>query len=156
LTLVKGLPLAYDKDLQEDKEALFDALDTTSACLRVTAACVKSARYDEARCKSAVHGGFLDATDLADLLVRAGVTFRDAHHRVGNAVRIAEEAGCELSALPPEKRRELFPELDDDLASELSVPAMLARRGSTGGTSPERVRAEAARWRALFTADTAT
>jgi argininosuccinate lyase len=151
LTLVKGLPLAYDKDLQEDKEALFDALDTTSACLRVTTACVKSARYNEDRCRSAVRGGFLDATDLADLLVRAGATFRDAHHRVGNAVRIAEELGCELSALTADKRRELFPELDVDLSLELSVPAMLARRGSTGGTSPDRVRAEVARWNSLFT-----
>jgi argininosuccinate lyase len=97
-----------------------------------------------------VRGGFLDATDLADLLVRAGVTFRDAHHRVGTAVRIAEECGCELSSLPPEKRRELFPELAADLSAELSVEAMLQRRGATGGTSPERVRAEVARWNQLF------
>jgi len=150
LTLVKGLPLAYDKDLQEDKEALFDALDTTSACVRVATACVRSARYDEARCRAAVQGGFLDATDLADLLVRAGVTFRDAHHRVGDAVRIAESLGVELAALPEAKRKELFPELPSDLGSELSVEAMLARRSATGGTAPTRVRAEAAHWRAFL------
>ncbi|MEZ6017011.1 MAG: argininosuccinate lyase [Planctomycetota bacterium] len=154
LTLAKGLPLAYDKDLQEDKEALFDALDTTSACLRVTAACVRSARYNEDRCRAAVQGGFLDATDLADLLVRAGVTFRDAHHRVGSAVRLAEELGCELPALPLAKRRELFPELAGDLAADLSVEAMLGRRACTGGTAPDRVRAEVARWNSLFTSTT--
>jgi argininosuccinate lyase len=146
LMTMKGLPLAYDKDMQEDKEPLFDALDTTLACLRVARTCVETTRYDAARCRAACARGFLDATDLADLLVRAGLPFRDAHERVGRAVRAATELGCELSGLPAERQRELFPELDTDLAEALSTDAVLARRDTIGGTSPARVAAEVERW----------
>ena len=146
LTLTKGLPLAYDKDLQEDKEPLFDALDTTSACLRVTASCVRSARYQPEPCRAACSGGFLDATDLADLLVQAGVTFRDAHHRVGQAVQVCEELACELTTLPARRRAELFPEIEGDLGELLSIEAILGRRSAAGGTAPQQVLAEVARW----------
>ena len=147
LATCKALPLAYDKDLQEDKEALFDALDTTLACLRVTTTVVQGARYDREACRAACARGFLDATDLADLLVAAGVPFRDAHARVGVCVRAALELGCELSELPAERRAELLPELDVDLAEALSVEAVLARRDVLGGTSPAQVSAQVATWK---------
>ena len=142
---VKGLPLAYDKDLQEDKEALFDAFDHTEACVRVMEVVVRSARYDEERCRSAASRGFLNATDLADLLVTRGMPFRDAHEVVGRAVRAALEQGCELEELPAEVLTELMPGMKG-LAKELSVDAVVARRKALGGTAPRRVRAEAKRW----------
>jgi argininosuccinate lyase len=148
LVTVKGLPLAYDKDLQEDKRALFDALDTTEACLRVTALVAREARYDGERSRAAASRGFLDATDLADLLVRRGVPFRDAHERVGRAVREAQAAGVELAGLPAERRRALFPELSGELSAELALERQLERRGTLGGTAPARVREEIARWNA--------
>jgi argininosuccinate lyase len=146
---LKALPLAYDKDMQEDKEALFEAIDTTDACVRVATLCVQNARYIEDNCRAACERGFLDATDLADLLVAAGLPFRDAHERVGIAVRESLEHGCELRELPLERQSELFPELaGKDLAQELAVDAVLNRRSTTGGTSPARVRAEVSHWKA--------
>jgi len=148
LATLKGLPLAYDKDLQEDKEALFECLDTTRACLTVMAVAVHTAQYREERCRAAAASGYQNATDLADLLVKAGVPFRDAHERAGRAVRAAMALGVELEALPSAKRRELLPELAKlDLVKELSVEACLARRSALGGTAPGRVLAEAKAWR---------
>ena len=147
LVTMKGLPLAYDKDMQEDKEALFDALDTTIACLKVTGICARGVEYDREACLAACRKGFLDATDLADLLVREGVPFRDAHERIGEAVREALERGVELPDLPDERAAELFPELGEDLAAALSTHAILERRAAIGGTSPTRVAAEVVRWR---------
>ncbi len=144
LVMQKGLPLAYDKDLQEDKEALFDALDTTEACLRVTTLVVQAASYDEERCLAACQSGHLDATDLADLLVSAGIPFRDAHERVGAAVREALERGCTLPELPADRQAELWPELRVDLTEALATHALLARRDVLGGTAPTRVRQAAA------------
>ncbi|MEM7203091.1 MAG: argininosuccinate lyase [Planctomycetota bacterium] len=146
LVALKGLPLAYNKDLQEDKEALFDALDTAAACVAVTTTVVRSARFDAARCRAAAAEGYLNATDLADLLVAAGVPFRDAHERVGVAVRRALALGIELEALPDADRRELLPELGDNLARALAPDQVLARRTALGGTAPARVRAEAKAW----------
>jgi argininosuccinate lyase len=143
---LKGLPLAYNKDMQEDKEGLLDALDTTQACLTITAQCVRGATFHRERCETACSTGFLDATDLADLLVRAGVAFRDAHERVGGAVREALESGCELSGLSEARQRDLFPELEGSLEEALAIPAVLERRSALGGTSPTRVRAEVLAW----------
>src|SRR5262249_42925464 len=138
---------AYDKDLQEDKEALFECIDTARACAEVCALVVRSASFREERCRAAAAEGYLNATDLADLLVRAGVPFRDAHERAGGAVRRAIELGVELEALPAAERQRLLPELArQDLAGELSVEAVLARRSALGGTAPDRVLAEARRW----------
>ncbi|MEO0653079.1 MAG: argininosuccinate lyase, partial [Planctomycetota bacterium] len=100
LFTLKGLPMAYDRDLQEDKRSLFAALDDTVACLEVMALCVRGAEYDRERCASAAAKGYLNATDLADLLVRAGVPFRTAHERAGVAVRAALEHGVEVEDLP--------------------------------------------------------
>lgn len=150
LFTLKGLPLAYDRDLQEDKRSLFTALDHTLACLEVTALCVRGARFDRDRCRHAAARGYLNATDVADLLVRAGVPFRDAHERAGQAVRCALELGCEIEQLPLEERQALLPELAADLSELLSVDAVLARRDVLGGTAPRRVAAEVARWRACL------
>ncbi|HEV8113731.1 MAG TPA: argininosuccinate lyase [Planctomycetota bacterium] len=148
LATLKGLPLAYDKDLQEDKEALFECVDTTRACLDVAAIVVRTARFREERCRAAAAQGYLNATDLADLLVKAGVPFRDAHERAGRAVRAAIEFGVEIEALPAGARKELLPELARvDLSKELSVDAVLARRSAIGGTAPKRVLAEARAWK---------
>ena len=148
LVALKGLPLAYDKDLQEDKEALFDALDTTLACLEIATLVVQNARFDPDRCRGEAAIGYANATDLADLLVAQGVPFRSAHERTGAAVRAAIELGVELEHLPAHARAELLPELASvDLARELSVEAVLARRNCVGGTAPERVREEIAHWR---------
>ena len=94
----------------------------------------------------------MDATDLADLLVAAGVPFRDAHERVGGAVREAQDAGCELAELPVERRATLFPELKCDLAQALRPESVIARRDVVGGTAPRRVQAEVQRWKERLTA----
>ncbi len=146
LVTLKGLALAYNKDLQEDKEGLFDALDTTWACLKVATTAVGSAHFDQDRCRQESSRGYLSATDLADLLVQQGVPFRDAHERVGRCVSKAIELGCELVDLPPDLRSKLLPELAGDLQGLLSVDAVLARRNAIGGTAPARVRAEVETW----------
>jgi len=148
LSLLKGLPLAYNKDLQEDKEALFDALDTTLACLQVTTRIVQEATFDVERCRTAATQGLLNATDVADALVRAGVPFRDAHERAGKLVLAALERGVEIEDLPPEILNDQLAELEGDLREHLSVDAVLARRDVFGGTAPERVAQRIAHWEA--------
>ncbi len=148
LATLKSLPLAYDKDLQEDKEAIFECVDTARACLDVAAIAVRTAHFHEERCREAASTGYLNATDLADLLVKAGVPFRDAHERAGRSVRAAIGLGVELEDLSASARKELLPELAKiDLAKELSVEAVLARRSALGGTAPKRVLAEARAWK---------
>jgi argininosuccinate lyase len=151
LVLMKGLPLAYDKDMQEDKEALFDVVDTTVDSLAVAAIIVRNARFRAERCRDEASKGYLNATDLADLLVAEGTSFRDAHEKAGAAVRAAIDLGCEVEDLPDAQRKKLLPELArmtaPELKSALSVDACLARRNALGGTSPARVRAELEGWK---------
>ncbi len=147
LVTLKSLPLAYDKDLQEDKEATFDALDTLEACLRVAAIAVRNVRFQRAACEAAASSGYLNATDLADLLVAAGVPFRDAHERTGLCVREALALGLELENLPDELCKQLLPELGSAWKRELSVERVLNRRRCIGGTAPKRVRSEVGRWK---------
>ena len=146
MVTLKGLALAYNKDLQEDKEGLFDAIDTTWACLKVAATAVRCAQFDEDRCREESSKGYLCATDLADLLVQHGVAFRDAHERVGHCVSKAIELGCELQDLPAEVRSKLLGELTGNLQELLSTDAVLARRNAIGGTAPGRVQAEIEAW----------
>ena len=155
LMTLKGLPMAYDRDLQEDKASLFHALDQTRACLDVMELAVRGARYDRERCAAAAARGYQNATDLADLLVLAGVPFRTAHERSGQAVRRALELGVELEELPAAERASLCPELDGDWGELLSVEAVLARRSATGGTAPARVREQVDRWRSQLAEDSA-
>lgn len=145
LGTMKGLPLAYNRDLQTDKETLLPLLAETEACLLVAALAVRHATFDTKRCAAEAERGYLNATDLADLLVTAGVPFRDAHGIVGKAVNRAVELGVELQDLPADEQRRLLPQLRCDLRAELAAPVVLARRNVVGGTAPQRVRDEVAR-----------
>ena len=147
LTTLKGLPLAYNRDLQADKETLLPALDETEACLEVAALAVEHAEFDVERCRQEAGRGYLNATDLADLLVAAGVPFRDAHELVGRAVDRAVELGVELDALPDDDQRALLPQLGTGWREALSVDAVLARRAALGGTAPACVAQQVTEWR---------
>jgi argininosuccinate lyase len=139
LVMLKGLPLAYDKDMQEDKEALFDATDTVIACLNVTATVLKNMRLNEAvACRAASHG-YLNATELADYLVRKGVPFREAHETVGRAVVRAIELRVELQELSLANLRVFSEVIEDDVFEALSLASTLNSKSQIGGTAGERV-----------------
>ncbi|PIE24313.1 MAG: argininosuccinate lyase [Planctomycetota bacterium] len=147
LACLRSLPLAYNKDLQEDKEALFEAIDTWEACLTVTRLCVQGAEFDAEACRRACTRGYLDATDLADYLVKKGLPFREAHDLVGILVRSAIERDCELGALPLELMQELAPVIEEDVYAAIDLERCLSARTAKGSTSPRLVRQEARRWR---------
>ncbi len=140
LVLMKGQPLAYNRDNQEDKEPLFDAIDTLGACLEVFAAMLPTLRVDRARMREEAGRGHATATDLADYLVRRAVPFRDAHAIVGQAVRLADERGCDLADLPLAELRGLCPAIEADVYQYLTVEGSVAARAHPGGTAPARVR----------------
>lgn len=144
LTTMKGLPLAYNKDMQEDKEALFDTVDTVRACLSICTMVLRNIRVEESRALQAAANGYLNATELADYLARKGMPFREAHETVGRAVMHAVGRGCELEELPIEELRSFTPLIEPDVFEALSVKSTLATKSQTGGTSPERVTAELA------------
>lgn len=150
LTTVKGLPMAYNRDLQTDKETLLPAMLQTEACLHIAALAVHHAEFDVTHCAAQAERGYQNATDLADLLVGSGVAFRDAHSLVGRAVNRAIELGVELQDLPASEQQELLPQLRCDLRQELSARAVLDRRAATGGTAPRCVRAETDRWQEVL------
>lgn len=139
LTMLKGLPLAYNKDLQEDKEALFDAVDTVKISLRAAAIVVENIVVNEDRTREAASTGCLNATDLADYLVKKGVPFRTAHEAVGRAVLYAIDKRKELNELSVDELNQFAPEIGEDVTEALNVEASLASKSSAGGTSPERV-----------------
>jgi argininosuccinate lyase len=140
LMTLKGLPLAYNRDLQEDKEPLFDTVDTVRAAVRLMAGLLENLTVRPERLAAALHGGFLTATDLADYLVTKGVPFRTAHEQVGNTVRYAETRGKELWELGLEEIRQFAPLAADDVFDWLKIENSVARRQSPGGTAPARVR----------------
>ncbi len=148
LTLIKAQPLAYNKDNQEDKEPLFDTVDTVKACLRAFAEMMPALGVKRDRLHEAARRGFATATDLADYLVCKGVTFRDAHETVGRAVRFAEAEGRDLSALSLEELRVFSPHIESDVFAVLSLEGAVARRDHLGGTAPAQVRAAVVRARA--------
>lgn len=139
LTLMKGLPLAYNKDMQEDKEAVFDAVDTTMMSVSVAKIVLDNLTIDEERTRDAATKGFLNATELADYLVRRGVPFRTAHDAVGKAVLFASEQGIELNELSLDQLRQFSAEIGPDVCDALGLDKTLAAKSRTGGTSPERV-----------------
>jgi len=144
LTLMKSQPLAYNKDNQEDKEPLFDTIDTLLGSLRAFADLVPAIRVCRERMREAAAAGFTTATDLADYLVRRGLPFRDAHAVVGRAVAMAEAEGLDLAALPLDRLRALSAVIGEDVHGVLTLDGSVAARAHIGGTAPERVR-EAAR-----------
>ncbi|WP_374683188.1 argininosuccinate lyase [Accumulibacter sp.] len=147
LTLMKGQPLAYNKDNQEDKEPLFDAIDTVSDTLRIFAEMIAGITVNRERMHSALAEGFATATDLADYLTRKGLPFRDAHEAVGRAVRRAEELDVDLAQLPLAELQRFSPLLGDDVFAVLTVDGSLAARRHIGGTAPEQVLAAVSRAR---------
>ncbi len=139
LTMMKGLPLAYNKDMQEDKEAVFDTVDTVKISLRAAAIVVENAVVNEERTREAATKGYLNATELADYLVKKAVPFRTAHEAVGRAVLFAIDEGKELNELTVEELKQFAAEIGDDVADALSLDATLAAKSAIGGTSPARV-----------------
>ena len=151
LVVMKGLPLAYSKDMQEDKEPLFDAADTLALALAAMTGMIHDARFDAEAMRAAAEKGFVTATDLADWLVRArDIPFRQAHRIVGELVMRAEAAGCGLAELPIETLREVEPRLDEAAYAVLGIDEAVRGRNSPGGTAPERVREALAAARERF------
>jgi len=152
LAMMKGLPLAYNKDLQEDKEAVFDTADAVSACLQVTTTVLRNLRLNEARARESAAQGYLNATELADYLVRKGVPFREAHETVGQIVIHAIERKAELNDLSLDVFKSFSALIEQDVFENLSLERTLATKSQTGGTSPERVAAALAAARTSLTA----
>ncbi|MDR3463000.1 MAG: argininosuccinate lyase [Beijerinckiaceae bacterium] len=147
LVVMKGLPLAYSKDMQEDKEGTFDALQTLSLCLAAMTGMVEDLKPDVARLEAAAGAGFSTATDLADWLVRAlGLPFRQAHHVTGRVVALAAERGVGLEDLTLEDLRAIEPGITAEVFAVLGVRNSVTSRTSYGGTAPVNVKAQAERW----------
>lgn len=148
LTIMKGLPLAYSKDMQEDKEQVFDAAESLELALAAMTGMIRDMTVRADRMKAAAGSGFSTATDLADWLVReAGLPFRDAHHVTGRVVALAEEKGCDLADLPLEDLQAIHTAITADIYSVLTVEASVASRKSYGGTAPDEVRKQIKWWR---------
>ena len=148
LTLMKGQPLAYNKDNQEDKEPLFDTVDTLKDTLRIFCELVAGITVKPEAMERAALRGHATATDLADYLVKKGLPFRDAHEVVAHAVKLAIQRGCDLSALPLDVLRSFDPGIADDVYAVLSLRGSLNARDVLGGTAPSQVRAQVALHRA--------
>ena len=143
--VMKGLPLAYSKDMQDDKVPVFTAFETLQLCLAAMTGMVETSQFNQERMRAAAQSGFSTATDLADWLVRAaGVPFRDAHHITGRAVKAAEERGCPLADLPLDVLTGIDARITAEVFSVLSVDASVASRKSFGGTAPDNVRTQIA------------
>jgi len=139
LTMMKGLPLAYNKDMQEDKEAIFDSVDTLQQTLRVTEIVLRNIKINAEKSRLAASKGYLNATELADYLVQKDVPFRIAHDTVGRVVLFAISKGRELNELSLEEMLEFSPKIEKDVFEALSLEKTLAAKNQIGGTSPERV-----------------
>ena len=135
LTVLKGLPLAYNKDLQEDKEAFFDAVDTVNACLDVFIPMISSLKANEANMLAAAKEGYINATDLADYLAKKGIPFREAYKIVGEIVRDAVKKGVTLEDISLEDYQKISPVFDKDLYGEVSLETCVNKRTSEGGTA---------------------
>lgn len=147
LMLMKGQPLAYNRDNQEDKQPLFDAHDTVRACVQVFAQMLPHLTVNREVCRAAAAQGFSTATDLADYLVHKGLPFRDAHHAVGSAVAYAAKKSCALDALSLTELKKFSPLIEKDVYTRLTVEGSAAARDHIGGTAPKQVRAAIARAR---------
>ena len=139
MTMMKALPLAYDRDMQEDKESLFDACDIVLSCTKVFTQMISSAKWNTKNMADACKGGYLNATDIADYLVRKGMPFRTAHGVSARAVRIAIERNCELSDLPLDVLKECSELIEKDIYDVITPEACVEARKTIGGPSAERV-----------------
>ena len=151
MTVMKGLPLAYSKDMQEDKEQVFDAADNLMLALAAMEGMVKDMSANVDNLEAAAAAGFSTATDLADWLVReTGLPFRDAHHVTGSLVAIAEGKGCDLPDLSLEEMQSVSAAITGGIYDVLGVHNSVASRLSHGGTAPARVREQVARWKEIL------
>ena len=148
LTLMKGQPLAYNKDNQEDKEPLFDTVETLTQTLRIYADMIGGITVKPEAMRSAALQGYATATDLADYLVKKGLPFRDAHEAVALTVRFAEQRGCDLGDIDLDELQQFSPLIGEDVYQVLSLEGSLASRDHTGGTAPRQVESAIARARA--------
>jgi argininosuccinate lyase len=146
LSTLRSLPLAYNKDLQEDKEALFETLDQWEACLKVACLVVASARFDRDRLEASSEKGYLNATDLADYLVQKGLPFREAHDLTGRLVRMGIKRNKELQELSLEEMQKVSDRIDDKVFHFLSPRQTLRRRTALGAANPKLVTREAKKW----------
>ncbi len=156
LTTVKGLPLAYNKDMQEDKTAVFDALDNLEGCLRVFGDMLPGMKVNEAVLHKAASSGFSTATDLADALVRAGIPFRDAHEIVGKSVAYCIREEIELHTMDESACAAIDARLDVDMVRALSVETCVAARDHIGGTAPNQVLLQVELWQQRLAKDSRT
>jgi argininosuccinate lyase len=150
LTVLKGLPMTYNRDMQEDKEPIFDSVDTVDRTLALFAEMMAAAKVNSARALAAVADPLLLATDLADYLVRKGVPFREAHEVVGRLVGEASRTGAPLNELPAETFRAASPAFGDDVADVFDLKAALAARKAPGAPSAANVEARLAHWQAAL------
>jgi argininosuccinate lyase len=148
---MKGLPLAYSKDMQDDKPPVFEAASLMALSIAAMTGMIAGATFNTARMRAAAELGYATATDLADWLVRArGIPFREAHHITGTAVKLAEQRGIALDALPLDDLKAIDARIDESVYAALSVDASVAARASYGGTAPDQVRLQVARARAAL------
>lgn len=139
LTVLKGIPLAYNKDMQEDKECIFDSIATVKQCLKVFAPMIETMKVIKENMYSAAQKGFINATDLADYLTKKGLPFRSAYKLVGQIVAYCIDNGLVLETMPLEKYKEYSELFDEDLFDEISLETCVSKRISAGGTGPESV-----------------
>ena len=139
-TVMKGTPLAYNKDFQEDKESLFDAVDTWKACIRIFAGMLEKTAFRMDMIQKQLGKGFLNATDIAEHLAKQGIPFREAHSIVGRMVKACEHKGCDFDGLSDEDLRAIDPRVSTEVLGDISIPACVDARTSFGGTAPSEVR----------------
>ena len=140
LTVMKGTPLAYNKDFQEDKEGLYDAVDTWKACIRIFAKMLDKTEFRMDQIEKQLSRGFLNATDVAEHMAQQGIPFREAHNIVGRMVKAAEDRGCQLEDLTDEVLTAIDPRISRETLGDISIPACVEARKSFGGTAPSEVR----------------
>ncbi len=140
LTVMKGIPLAYNKDIQEDKEMTFDAIDTVKGCIVLFTGMISTMKINKVRMKDSAAGGFTNATDAADYLVNHGVAFRDAHGIIGRLVLRCIELGVSLDKLPLEEYKSISPVFEEDIYKAISIEECVARRNTIGAPGPESMK----------------
>jgi argininosuccinate lyase len=142
LTTMKGMPLAYNRDMQEDKEPFFDADKTVAMSVTIMGQMIRELRFNEERMSEALRKGFLNATELADYLVGKDIPFRQAHHITGQAVAYAEKTGKGLEEMSLEELKRFSDKIEEDVFEVLAYEAAVARRQAPGGTGPGPVQAQ--------------
>jgi argininosuccinate lyase len=153
LTLLKGLPMTYNRDMQEDKERLFDSADTVRNSTRLTAAMIAHTTVHAGKCLAAAADPALLSTDLADALVRKGMPFRQAHQLVGAAVAAAAKLGRPLDQLTPEQWQAIDPVFESEVLEVFDLKKALARRNLAGAPGPQQVARQLLRWRKILSGD---